>query len=210
MCEMFGVSARKPAAVNDLLREFFSHSERHGNGWGMAVFRGGLVSVEKEPVQAIHSDYLRERLRNRIEERSMIAHIRLANLLLIAAEGIIPAAVIGTEDQHHGRGGDKRLVVAADGQSLLHFPIGDIQDGIQRHIARRGSLNGGFQNSPLSCVLNGTVFIDPDGLPGMELTDYFVHSASSAAFFSSLGRTKGLQTTSQRLMGVPRAWNFSS
>lgn len=80
MCEMFGVSAREPAAVNDLLREFFSHSERHGNGWGMAVFRGGLVSVEKEPVQAIHSDYLRERLRNRIEERSMIAHIRLATV----------------------------------------------------------------------------------------------------------------------------------
>ena len=32
----------------------------------------------------------------------------------------------------------------------------------------------------------------------------------SSAFFSSLGRMKGLQTTSQRLMGVPRAWNFSS
>ena len=34
--------------------------------------------------------------------------------------------------------------------------------------------------------------------------------SSSASFFSSLGSTKGLQTTSQRLMGVPRAWNFSS
>ena len=36
------------------------------------------------------------------------------------------------------------------------------------------------------------------------------HSSSVFCFFSSGGRTKGLQTTSQRLMGVPRAWNFSS
>ena len=36
------------------------------------------------------------------------------------------------------------------------------------------------------------------------------HTSSSEDFFSTGGRTKGLHTTSQRLMGVPRAWNFSS
>ena len=36
------------------------------------------------------------------------------------------------------------------------------------------------------------------------------HSSVSSVFFSSLGSSKGLHTTSQRLMGVPRPWNFSS
>ncbi|MBQ8647094.1 MAG: class II glutamine amidotransferase [Oscillospiraceae bacterium] len=80
MCEMFGVSSVERIEVNDLLREFFSHSQKHGNGWGMAVFRGDHASLEKEPVQAACSSYLKERLRNPILVRSMVAHIRLATV----------------------------------------------------------------------------------------------------------------------------------
>ena len=78
MCELFGVSSRRKIEVNDLLREFFSHSVRHPNGWGMAVFYKNSVSLEKEPVQAINSAYLKERLHQKISVRNMIAHIRLA------------------------------------------------------------------------------------------------------------------------------------
>ena len=78
MCELFGVSSRKRVTVNGLLREFFSHSVRHPNGWGMAIFYENSVSLEKEPVQAIKSTYLKERLRQKISVRTMIAHIRLA------------------------------------------------------------------------------------------------------------------------------------
>ena len=78
MCELFGVSARRKVAVEGLLREFFSHSGRHPNGWGMAVFYENSVSLEKEPVQALQSAYLKERLRRSINVRNMIAHIRLA------------------------------------------------------------------------------------------------------------------------------------
>lgn len=78
MCELFGVSSLKKLEVNGLLKEFFSHSVRHANGWGMAVFFENSVSLEKEPVQAIQSTYLRERLRQKLCVRSMIAHIRLA------------------------------------------------------------------------------------------------------------------------------------
>ena len=78
MCELFGVSSRRKIEVNDLLREFFSHSVRHPNGWGMAVFYKNSVSLEKEPVQAIKSAYLKERLHQKISVRNMIAHIRLA------------------------------------------------------------------------------------------------------------------------------------
>jgi len=45
---------------------------------------------------------------------------------------------------------------------------------------------------------------------GVMTPPYRDYSSSAASFFSSEGITKGLQTTSQRLMGVPRAWNFSS
>lgn len=78
MCELFGVSAGKRIPVNDQLREFFSHSVHHANGWGMAVFYENSVSLEKEPVQAIRSGYLKERLRRPIAVKNMIAHIRLA------------------------------------------------------------------------------------------------------------------------------------
>lgn len=78
MCELFGVSARKRIPVNDQLKEFFSHSVHHANGWGMAVFYENSVSLEKEPVQANKSSYLRERLRQPIAVKNMIAHIRLA------------------------------------------------------------------------------------------------------------------------------------
>ena len=78
MCELFGVSSRKRITVNDLLKEFFSHSVRHANGWGMAIFYDNSVSLEKEPVQASKSTYLKERLQQKISVKNMIAHIRLA------------------------------------------------------------------------------------------------------------------------------------
>ena len=78
MCELFGVSSSDKIRVNECLKEFFSHSVRHPNGWGIAVFYENSVSLEKEPVQASTSLYLKERLRHKIEVKNMIAHIRLA------------------------------------------------------------------------------------------------------------------------------------
>lgn len=78
MCELFGVSSAQKIEVTDLLKEFFSHSVKHANGWGMATFYGNAVSLEKEPIQAIKSAYLKERLQQNIQVQNMIAHIRLA------------------------------------------------------------------------------------------------------------------------------------
>lgn len=78
MCELFGVSSSGKIRVNEWLIEFYSHSVRHPNGWGLAVFYENSVSLEKEPIQASGSLYLKERLRHRIEVKNMIAHIRLA------------------------------------------------------------------------------------------------------------------------------------
>lgn len=80
MCELFGVSSRDKVTVNDLLKEFFSHSVAHPNGWGLAVFYGNSASVEKEPVPAYKSTYLRNRLQHPLAVYNMIAHIRLATI----------------------------------------------------------------------------------------------------------------------------------
>lgn len=35
MCELLGFSAAKPTDISELVREFFSHSEKNPHGWGM-------------------------------------------------------------------------------------------------------------------------------------------------------------------------------
>ena len=50
----------------------------HPHGWGMAIFYGSGVSLEKEPVPAYKSGYLKERLRHKLRCKNMMAHIRLA------------------------------------------------------------------------------------------------------------------------------------
>lgn len=78
MCELFGVSSAKTVQVNDFLKTFVSHSENHPHGWGIALLRGNYVSLEKEPIKASRSVYLKERLKGKMEVKDMIAHIRLA------------------------------------------------------------------------------------------------------------------------------------
>ena len=80
MCELFGVSSAKKIRVNDLLQEFFSHSEQHPNGWGIANFYDCSVVIEKEPIQASKSAYLKERLSHKMDVSTLLAHIRLATI----------------------------------------------------------------------------------------------------------------------------------
>ncbi len=78
MCELFAISGKTPIPVNHYLKELVSHSPEHPNGWGMAVFYGNAVSLEKEPIPAYRSRYLKERLSHPFEAQNMFAHIRLA------------------------------------------------------------------------------------------------------------------------------------
>lgn len=80
MCELLGISSAHRVRANELLKEFYSHSLYHPNGWGLAVFHGDVASIEKEPVRAVDSGYLRQRLRHTIEAKTLIAHIRLATV----------------------------------------------------------------------------------------------------------------------------------
>lgn len=80
MCELFGVTSNKKIFINDLLKTFFGHSIEHRNGWGMAFLDDGCVSVEKEPVCAKNSMYLKNRLTGKIYTSRCMAHIRKATV----------------------------------------------------------------------------------------------------------------------------------
>lgn len=80
MCKLLGVSSDRRVRVNELLQEFYSHSDKHPDGWGLATFYHGSASVEKEPTQASQSVYLRERLSHKMEVSTLLAHIRQATV----------------------------------------------------------------------------------------------------------------------------------
>ncbi len=80
MCELFGFSGSAPKRLNRELKEFFSHSDEHPNGWGLAILNENGCSIEKEPIKAKDSRYLQERLRAPIVETTVLAHIRLATI----------------------------------------------------------------------------------------------------------------------------------
>jgi len=80
MCELFGITAIKKVNITGLLNEFFSHSDAHPNGWGLAVFDDRNVIVEKEPLKASKSHYLKSRLHDTIETSGLFAHIRKATI----------------------------------------------------------------------------------------------------------------------------------
>lgn len=80
MCELLGITARRSFDATALLDAFYRHSTAHPHGWGLAVFHKGGVSVEKEPLRAVDSRYLRERLSRGVECSALFAHIRYATV----------------------------------------------------------------------------------------------------------------------------------
>lgn len=90
MCELFGFSSSEKTELSGYLRSFFAHSVNHPDGWGIAVFYGDAVSLEKEPLPAWQSHYLQSRLKQPFEAADMIAHIRKASVGNITYENSHP------------------------------------------------------------------------------------------------------------------------
>ncbi len=80
MCELFGITAERKIRVDGLLKTFFNHSEKHRNGWGLAVLDEDDFSIEREPQKAIDSPSLRSILKCNVETSGCIAHIRKATI----------------------------------------------------------------------------------------------------------------------------------
>lgn len=98
MCELFGMSSKEPRIVNEYLSEFYSHSLHHPHGWGLACVDGQLVNIEKEPIQAINSHYLKQRLSTPIKSRIVLAHIRYATIGNVEYQNCHPYS---TKDRFH-------------------------------------------------------------------------------------------------------------
>lgn len=80
MCELFGINSKEDYQMNSYLKEFFSHSSAHPHGWGLALMEENEAQVEKEPLQAAKSNYLKERLSIPVVAKNAFAHIRYATI----------------------------------------------------------------------------------------------------------------------------------
>ena len=80
MCQIFGYSGNVPIQLNDMLKEFYSHSTEHPNGWGLAMLSGTHANIEREKQPAYKSAYLKGRLEEPIREQYLLAHIRYATI----------------------------------------------------------------------------------------------------------------------------------
>lgn len=80
MCELFGFTSKGSYCINDYLKEFYTHSSGHPHGWGLACLDGNEAMVEKEPVKASESRYLKERLTQPVVVSTAFAHIRYATI----------------------------------------------------------------------------------------------------------------------------------
>lgn len=90
MCELFGINSKRKVEINSYLKTFYSHSEKHYSGWGLACIYGESVSLEKEAIKAGSSFYLHQRLAHPIIIDNAIAHIRLATVGLMCYENCHP------------------------------------------------------------------------------------------------------------------------
>jgi glutamine amidotransferase len=89
MCELFGYSSRKEKDLKPYLKEFFRHSVRHPNGWGLATFDGG-VKVHTETVSAVKSERLPALLEELPDCKVLLAHIRRATIGGVKPENCHP------------------------------------------------------------------------------------------------------------------------
>lgn len=80
MCEIFGASSMRQRCLNEYLKIFYSHSNSHPHGWGLAYMAGQNIFIDKEPIQASKSQYLKCRLSQPIISKNALAHIRYATI----------------------------------------------------------------------------------------------------------------------------------
>lgn len=80
MCEIFCFNSNNPKQVNECLECFYSHSDEHPHGWGLANMQKEDSMIDKEPVKASCSQHLKNILSNPVVGKNVFAHIRLATV----------------------------------------------------------------------------------------------------------------------------------
>lgn len=80
MCELLGISAKRPIEARRYLREFYTHSVRHPHGWGLMREKSGSVEIIKEPECASGSTIIDDVINGTDPQKILLAHIRLATV----------------------------------------------------------------------------------------------------------------------------------
>ena len=111
--------------------------------------------------------------------QDQVAGFRVPAFLAGVPEAVQPTPRIREEHQHHRGRRDERLVVAADGQLVLHGLVPDIQDGVQGLVAGGRGLYGRVQDQVPVCLGNRPVQEGPHRFPVEQRLHYGVHGASS-------------------------------
>ncbi len=78
MCEIFACSAKEPVQINELLEEFYSHSRRHPDGWGLYRRCDDTSCLHRECLPAFKSKKLERLLTKGSKTELLLAHIRYA------------------------------------------------------------------------------------------------------------------------------------
>ena len=79
MCELFAYSSNKPFAINEYLKDFYSHCNHHPHGWGLALLDSSNYSIYKEPINARRSLKLKNILKNPIINKTTLRIIVIAD-----------------------------------------------------------------------------------------------------------------------------------
>ena len=80
MCEIFCFNSNKAKQVNESLKCFYEHSDEHPHGWGLVNIQNNEFTIDKEPLKANNSQYLKDLLHYPIVGKNIFAHIRLATV----------------------------------------------------------------------------------------------------------------------------------
>lgn len=82
MCELFAMSANRPADAGPYLARLMPRGGKtgpHADGWGVAWYEGRAARVFKDPAPAAESRLLAMLAEHQVKSTALIAHIRLAN-----------------------------------------------------------------------------------------------------------------------------------
>lgn len=147
MCELLGFSSQTEKDISAYLKEFFSHSDEHPNGWGLAEFIGDNdIELHTECVPAKESAVLPELLREKKIFSAAFAHIRRATIGDVRIENCHPFVEADSNDCkwtliHNGTifcGTElfpyqKTQKGSSDSERILLYLIDNINSEIQRN-----------------------------------------------------------------------------
>lgn len=90
MCELFAFSSNCEKNISGYLKKFYSHSDKHPDGWGLLEIKNGERILNLEPVCAAQSKILPDLIKPKMWGNTVLAHIRKATIGNIKIENCHP------------------------------------------------------------------------------------------------------------------------